>query len=650
MSTFRKYGGTQFSAINNVTRSFISNSEHMNINGVSGQLNTTETFLSSIDMSGNSILHTGTLYFQDGTSISTANNIIGGSETGATGPTGPRGPAGSSLSGGATGPTGTNGAMGPAGTNGATGPAGTNGTNGTDGTNGTNGAMGPTGTDGATGPAGTNGATGPAGAMGNQGLESYGMVNNFGGNWNELSTDNNINWSSVAISESGQYQTAVSSGSNTGLIYVSNNFGISWNPYNNLLYDWKSIAISSTGQYQTALIDNGSIYISNNYGVLWSLVSGTSNTWTSICMSSSGQNQLAVTSGNLGLIFVSSNYGLNWQQVNVITGNFISASLSSSGQYQTVVSQGTNGLIYISSDFGVSWNSNSSVVNDWQSVSISQTGQYQTICAQYSNNIYISNNYGASWNPILITSSYSNFYSVSVSGNGQYQSAVVNGIGGLIYISNNYGVNWSYVSNITAGNWTSVAVSTNGQYILTSSSGYQLYLSNANINGPVGATGPAGTNGVTGPPGATGSAGTNGDNNWTSYDGVLWPTTIENYVGIGTTAPQYPLDVNGTVNAISFNSASDYRIKDNVLQLNDSFTVDKLRPVTYNNTKLEKQDIGLIAHELQEIYPFLVNGEKDGENFQSVNYTGLIGILIKEIQVLKERVSKLEQLEKNWNN
>ena len=131
---------------------------------------------------------------------------------------------------------------------------------------------------------------------------------------------------------------------------------------------------------------------------------------------------------------------------------------------------------------------------------------------------------------------------------------------------------------------------------------------------------------------------------------MLWPTTIENYVGIGTTAPQYPLDVNGTVNAISFNSASDYRIKDNVLQLNDSFTVDKLRPVTYDNTKLKRQDIGLIAHELQEIYPFLVNGEKDGENFQSVNYTGLIGILIKEIQVLKERVSKLEQLEKNWNN
>jgi cytoskeletal protein CcmA (bactofilin family) len=113
-------------------------------------------------------------------------------------------------------------------------------------------------------------------------------------------------------------------------------------------------------------------------------------------------------------------------------------------------------------------------------------------------------------------------------------------------------------------------------------------------------------------------------------------------VGIGTFTPQFPLDVTGIVNATSYKSASDYRIKKDVIPLDDSFTVDKLRPVTYNNTKLDKQDIGLIAHELQEIYPFLVNGEKDGEHFQSVNYTGLIGILIKEIQDLKERVKKLE--------
>ena len=55
-----------------------------------------------------------------------------------------------------------------------------------------------------------------------------------------------------------------------------------------------------------------------------------------------------------------------------------------------------------------------------------------------------------------------------------------------------------------------------------------------------------------------------------------------------------------------------------------------------------KENIGLIAHELQEYYPFLVEGEKDDEKTQSVNYNGLIGVLIKEIQELKQRVKDLE--------
>jgi hypothetical protein len=71
-------------------------------------------------------------------------------------------------------------------------------------------------------------------------------------------------------------------------------------------------------------------------------------------------------------------------------------------------------------------------------------------------------------------------------------------------------------------------------------------------------------------------------------------------------------------------------------------TIDNLRPVSYKNIKIGKQDIGLIAHELQEVYPFLVTGEKDGENLQSVNYIGLIGILIKEIKELKSEVKILK--------
>ena len=61
------------------------------------------------------------------------------------------------------------------------------------------------------------------------------------------------------------------------------------------------------------------------------------------------------------------------------------------------------------------------------------------------------------------------------------------------------------------------------------------------------------------------------------------------------------------------------------------------------NTQTSKQDIGLIAHELQQYYPELVMGEKDGAYYQSVNYTGLIPILIKEIKELKNEVKILKE-------
>ena len=115
-------------------------------------------------------------------------------------------------------------------------------------------------------------------------------------------------------------------------------------------------------------------------------------------------------------------------------------------------------------------------------------------------------------------------------------------------------------------------------------------------------------------------------------------------VGINRKNPTYNLDVDGTVNGTSFNAGSDYRIKENVVELkNTNYTVNQLRPVHYYNKKSKKKDIGFIAHELQETYPFLVTGEKDGEDMQSVNYTGLIGVLVKETQTLKEETQTLKE-------
>ena len=92
-----------------------------------------------------------------------------------------------------------------------------------------------------------------------------------------------------------------------------------------------------------------------------------------------------------------------------------------------------------------------------------------------------------------------------------------------------------------------------------------------------------------------------------------------------------------------FNATSDYRIKKDVQSLDETFVVDKINPVIYNNVMTNNTDLGLIAHEVQELYPYLVNGTKNGDVLQSVNYIGLIPILIREMKQLKERVKKLEE-------
>jgi hypothetical protein len=106
--------------------------------------------------------------------------------------------------------------------------------------------------------------------------------------------------------------------------------------------------------------------------------------------------------------------------------------------------------------------------------------------------------------------------------------------------------------------------------------------------------------------------------------------------------------INGRSNATSFETESDYRIKANVQPLVDTdFTIDLLKPVTYINKKLNRQDIGFIAHEVQEQIPFLVRGNKDDNELQCINYNGIIGLLTKEIQELKKQNSLiLERLNK----
>jgi hypothetical protein len=49
-----------------------------------------------------------------------------------------------------------------------------------------------------------------------------------------------------------------------------------------------------------------------------------------------------------------------------------------------------------------------------------------------------------------------------------------------------------------------------------------------------------------------------------------------------------------------------------------------------------------MAHELQEVLPDAVSGEKDAEEMQGVDYSKIVPLLIKSIQELTAKVEALE--------
>ena len=100
------------------------------------------------------------------------------------------------------------------------------------------------------------------------------------------------------------------------------------------------------------------------------------------------------------------------------------------------------------------------------------------------------------------------------------------------------------------------------------------------------------------------------------------------------------LTVSGNITATSFNATSDRRIKDNILPIVNE-TIDLIKPRKYFNKLTNKQEYGFIADELQEVYENIVNGEKDGDILQSVNYIQIIPILVKEMQDLKRGLNAL---------
>jgi hypothetical protein len=323
-------------------------------------------------------------------------------------------------------------------------------------------------------------------------------INNFGLHWTDATsaTIGPKRWLAVSLSANGQYQSAVNA---DGDIYVSDDYGITWNTtfnigpiiFNGLNENYGNcIAISLDGSIQVA--SNGkSIFVSYDYGHTWiDQLDTVDSLQIYVSISLNGQYQTVISCGDTA--YFSSDYGNNWSFLydntddlynSINNFQYAGCGMSYNGQYQTIACE----YMFISTDYGNSFtrtflgSSTDNVFDNrnWRGVSVSATGQYQT-AVDDGGYIYLSSDFGSNWNfaidPVVVNKSW---VGISMSANGKYQTAV-DRIGGCVHFSLDYGFSWQNTPSPIMQNrvFQAVGVSANGQYQTVVEDGGSIYVSN----------------------------------------------------------------------------------------------------------------------------------------------------------------------------
>jgi hypothetical protein len=149
------------------------------------------------------------------------------------------------------------------------------------------------------------------------------------------------------------------------------------------------------------------------------------------------------------------------------------------------------------------------------------------------------------------------------------------------------------------------------------------------------------------------------------YDGTTWEiftssgTTGALFINDSTTnSTFYPTFVSGTGNqvpyvrttstafsfnpntcaltAVDFNATSDSNLKTNIKPIENALDkIQKLNGITFNWKENNRPSVGIIAQEVESIFPELVS-EVNGE--KTVNYNGLIGLIIESIKEINNKI------------
>ena len=103
-----------------------------------------------------------------------------------------------------------------------------------------------------------------------------------------------------------------------------------------------------------------------------------------------------------------------------------------------------------------------------------------------------------------------------------------------------------------------------------------------------------------------------------------------------------------TNSGTTYNTTSDYRLKTDKKSFDALSLVEQIPVYDFKWKYMDTRDYGCLAHELAEIIPNAVNGEKDAiddegeKHYQQADYSKIVPVLVKAIQELQEKVKTLE--------
>ena len=528
-----------------------------------------------------------------------------------------------------------NSTSGTSGTSGTVGTSGTSGTSGTVGTSGTSGSSGTSGTSGSSGSSGTNGTSGAAGSDGDKYKTTSSTNETIALGSQTFVVETGLSWTTG--------QTAIVTDASNDANYMAGEVTAYNSANGNLTVNVTVIGGSGT---KSSWVVN----LSGEVGAAGS--SGTSGTSGTTPFPYSGSADI---SGSLTVT------GSNAPAVRVSGSTTLTGSLFTSGSNISTGSLITSGSNITTGSFIVS-GSNTLSGSFLQSGSTQITGS-----TLLSGSLLLT---GSSALALRVTGSTALTGSLFVS--GTVSGSFIGDGTGLTGVASPTG---SYTGSFTGSFLSHTASFKNGATVSGSllQSGSTQITGSTLLSGSLLLTGSSaaalrvsGSTSLTGSLSVSGSTTLSGsvliatssivqNNNlpailsYNTSSGVVAYTTGSLGGGGGGAFPfsgsaeiTGSLSVTGSAFVTSLTETSALRFKENIEDMNDELSnVYKLRPVDFDWKENGEGDKGLIAEEVNLIYPEFVTLNTDG-TMQGIKYSKLISVLIKSVQELKDEVDSLK--------